>query len=843
VIPLAPVALAALLAATPSLPPGAPLEILESGEIAFEPGSGRWELSGGAVLRRGDVTLRAARASYDRAKGEIWAWGGVLLVQPGRALAADSLRAVIDGPFEAHDVVVFNKEGPLDLTRCRTVDEVDATGRDRLRVGGARVAGASGNPRVAVSRPRITLCDCGAGPPSWEIRASSATVIAGSHAWLLGPVFWVTPRFLLVDHPVPVFVLPVVYVPLADRQSGLLFPELGYGRSGFSFSQPLFLALSRSLDATVTLDAAFGDEVAQLDAAAQVERRAVRGAGSSFELRWAPSEGSAGEARLAWLHDTSRDCVQRDAAGGCAPGFLSPQHGDRLALTLRHAQRLGPRADLRAEVGLVGDPLYVSDFTSDPLARAAGYRRSSLWVARRSDDALLAAEAGYHLAVGSVLGQRAFAVDPLTGAPRAPYGVLGADLPLLHRLPAVTATLLPRRLAGPLALSATLGIARFAPLTGSTGDEGADGRGPGGRLWTPESVDAGEGDGRWTEGERLATTRAALRATLRAPLTLGEWATVEPWVTGFAAGYSFDAGPGSRGDARVAGGLALSTRLTRRFGGWRHEVAPRAEWRAGSGGLGSALPSGAWDELDAARRPDVAASPRPRAGEAETLTAAPPGGFQQVSLSLRNRLIAGAATVDLTVGQDVDLERGRLAEAWLEAAIATGPLRATGEARLHPDGPPDPTVAAARPSGLDAWSLLRGTLVLADGRGDDLHASLVAMGPDGSERLSAGLEAVLDPTPPPVEPVAIGSAGARVRLGGGILGYDAEFNARTLEAPYCAGKSTAPHVYRHTATLGWDSPCKCFRVALTAALYECDPNPSVGFQFGLGELSGFRFGQ
>jgi hypothetical protein len=49
-------------------------------------------------------------------------------------------------------------------------------------------------------------------------------------------------------------------------------------------------------------------------------------------------------------------------------------------------------------------------------------------------------------------------------------------------------------------------------------------------------------------------------------------------------------------------------------------------------------------------------------------------------------------------------------------------------------------------------------------------------------------------------------------------------------------------VYQHAATLGWDSPCRCFKVAVRAALSECDPNPSFGFQVGLDQLTDFRFG-
>jgi len=831
-------ALAVLAAAPPAVPGGrnVPVEISESGSVSYEPGTGRWLLEGGAVLKRGDVTLRAGTARYDPRTGEVDASDGVLLVQPGRALSAQRLHAVIDGPFEAHDVIAFTKEGPLDLSRCKTVDDVRTTGFNRVTFHGARVTGASGDPHLDVSSARVTLCDCGAGPPSWEIRATSADVVPGERAWLKWPVFWVTPRFLFVNRPVPVLALPVMYLPLAERQTGLLLPEFGFGRTGFAFSLPLFLALSESYDATVTYDQTFGPAVGHLANPTDFAHRKVRGPGASFELRWAPSEGTHGQARLFWIHDESRDQV---------PGFEpSPAHGDRFALTLRHDQRLGADGALRADVGLVGDPLWASDFTADLLLRAAEYRRSSLWAARRTDDSVFAAEVGYNQSL-LYLGQQSFPVDPTNGVPRVPYGTFGSDVRVFHRLPALTATLLPLRLAGPLALSGSASVARFAPFHGRLGDEGADGLGPGGRNWVVS--DAGEGDGRFESGERVATTRAALRAELRAPLALGEWATLEPWVGGFAAGYAYDAGLDPRADARAMAGVALSTRFSRRYGSVRHDIEPRLEWRAGLV-RDAALPVPASDELDLRGPPLTceATGTCPAANGKKTLSAAPLGGFDEARLSLRNRLHLGPRTTfDLTLGQDLDLDRGRLAEAFAEGSVSTailgvGTLNTTGEARFHPDQSPNPSVKAANPSRLDAFSWLRGSASLADRRGDDLHASLTAMGPSGSESLAAGLETFLDPRPVPVTPVAVGTAGVRARLGGATAGYDASFNARTQ--PVCTAAAEAPRIYQHAATVGWDSPCKCFQIAVRAAWNACDGSTTYGFQFSISQIANARFG-
>jgi hypothetical protein len=151
-------------------------------------------------------------------------------------------------------------------------------------------------------------------------------------------------------------------------------------------------------------------------------------------------------------------------------------------------------------------------------------------------------------------------------------------------------------------------------------------------------------------------------------------------------------------------------------------------------------------------------------------------------------------------------------------------------------------VRAPVPSTLDTFSLLRGTLAVADRRGDEVHATVIAMGPTGSEWLSGGLDPLFDPTPRAVSPVAQGTAGAVVKLGHATAAYEAYFNLRELAAPLCPGKATSPHVYQHAASLGWDSPCRCFRIAVRTVLSECDPNPQIGFQVALDQLTDFRFG-
>ncbi len=837
-IPAALLALA-LAAATAQPLPGArsptPIQIVESGTTEYDLSGGnvRVRATGGVTLRRGAVTLHAEEATWDDATGVVEATGGVLLTEPGRAVSANRMHAVLDGPFQAHDIVAFLKDAPLDLSRCRTSDEARDSGRNRLVFHGDRAAGETRSQTLEVDGARVTLCDCGAGPPPWEIRARHAAVIPGKRALLSWPVFYVTPRFLFVHTPVPVLVLPVAYLPLSERQSGLLLPEVtAGGNSGWGVDLPLFLTLGRSYDATLTTAYVFGPT----EATVASQHRGVKGPGETLELRWAPSEGTRGQARVFALHS-----LIPDWPGGAA----GPPGDNRIALSLAHDQRVSDRTMLELQLGLIGDPYYLADFTGDPLLRAADYRRSGVALTHRRDDLVLEADAAYHLpltGLDACLGAGACPV-------RAPFGVFGADVPVFHRLPSASAMLLPTRVAGPLRLGIMLGIARFAPIRGATGDEGANGVGPGERGWS-YLADPGERDGRWEAGERLATTRGAARVELTAPFSLAGALQVEPWAAGTATAYAFDAGPGAQGDARAAAGLSVSAPFGRSFGSgasrFRHVVEPAIAWRGGTGQAGPGLPAFAYDELDVALPP-------PRVGASATGAAAVlpqralsaiPGSFSQVRLSLRNRLVAGAGTLsngflDVTVGQDLDAAAGRASETWMAAGLHLVGLSADASARFRAFGArlPELTPRTAPPARLDAFTELRASVTASDRRGDDLHGTFIAVGPGGSPRLEAGLEPFFDPRAFAVDAVAQGGVGARVRVSGATLGYDAAFNARELTAPLCPGKSTGPHVYQHAASLVWDSPCRCWKAGVTASLFECDAHPRFGFIIDLSSLT------
>lgn len=829
--------LALALAAAPA--PAPPLEVLEAGAVDYDVATQRGVATGGVLLRRGAVLLRSETATYDTRTGDVDAAGSVLLTEPGRAVAATRMHAVLDGPYVAHDVVAFLKGTPLDLSTCRTLDEARGRGLNRLTLHGGEVSGESGAPSFEVEHARITLCDCGGGAPSWQIRAHHADVVPGKRAILTWPVIYITPRLpfvsgtldfpvlrRIVNQPVPVLALPALYLPLGDRQTGLLFPVVNFGKVN-GLTQPLFITLGRSWDATVTADYNLGPT------------RRVEGLGSSLEVRWAPVEGARGQLRLSLLHTGVQDW----------PGSVAlPPGGNRLALTGSHEQRFSDSTFFKADLGLIGDPLYLQDLTGDALLRGLEYRRSAVALTHRTDDLLLEADAAYHLPLVHL---------DSGSAQRAPFGTFGTDLKTFHRFPSASVSLLPTSVAGPLRVGGTLSVARFGPLYGVTGDEGANGIGPGERGWGAEGSppDAGESDGHWQgpgpggPGERLAATRLLARAELSAPVHYRA-VSVEPWAAVTGAGYAFEAGPDPQFDARAAGGLALSSAIGRTFGSGdgriRHEIEPRVEWRGGTGEAGPALPNYAYDELDVAL-PQRVVNAQGLVTQQRTLSAIP-GSFSQLRMTLRNRLIAPAgplanAFLQLTLGQDLDAAAGRASETWAQGSLRLSFMSLDARAGFRAFGAATPagTPENAPSSTLDAFTELSTGITFFDRRGDNLHASFISLAAGASPRVMAGLEPFFDPRPVAADAVALGSVGFGTRLSGASIGYDALFYGRELAAqPVCANgakKSQAPHVYQHQASLVWDSPCHCWKAGVSAILNECDDHPSFQLIIDLSSIA------
>ena len=120
---------------------------------------------------------------------------------------------------------------------------------------------------------------CTQALPIWEFSARTIDLFADDHVLMKNAVFKIK--------GVPLLYLPVLYYPISEkkRSSGLLMPGIGNSsRKGFMFSQPVFWAINRSMDATFTYEF-------------------YTRAGSAFraDYRHRITPGSSGNVRFFWL--------------------------------------------------------------------------------------------------------------------------------------------------------------------------------------------------------------------------------------------------------------------------------------------------------------------------------------------------------------------------------------------------------------------------------------------------------------------------------------------------------------------------------------------------------------
>jgi LPS-assembly protein len=760
--------LAHAAAAAPPLGAGGDVRI--EGDVTYEPGTGRLLVQNGAVIRRGAVVLRARSASYDPRSGEIRASGHVLLTDATRVVAADAVRIVLGGPFEAEGVVAFAKDVPVDLSGVASVDEARSAGRNRVSFSGTRLEGEE-RGRFVLEGARLTLCDCPGGcAPSWEVTSRRADVIPGVRATLTWPVLRITPRFLFVDHPVPVLVLPWLYVPLGDRQTGLLLPEIdSTDATGTAIFQPLFVTLGRSADATLTPGYAFGRTRSDVAAG----KPSVRGLGARLELRWAPVEGAEGQVQLAWAND-----LDAEPFG---------ESGNRFAITGRHAQRLSDRTALQGSLRLLGDPLWVRDLTADLLGRDWPYARSDVLLSHRRESLVLEAGASY--------------LEPLRPGgvvPGEDFGTFGSGLDVASRWPALSATLVPIGL-GPLRLSGHAAAARFAPVSATTDVAG-----------------------------RPAADRADVRAELAAPLLVGGALSLAPYVRGAATGYAFEADRAAIGDAWAVGGVAVATEVSRRFGAIRHAILPRLEWRAGTGSTGDELGWPAYDAFDRSGTGILSAAPpgawQQLRGSVETRLSREGADLARLELG---------QDYDVRLGRFGETFAA-LDVAWKRLAASASARVFAFDDRPYPAPPARiPSAFLDRFTELRASASLsdgRGDVVRAGfmSVGSGGSGNLLA----GIDPLFDLRSAATQPSASTSVGARVVASAAT--LGYDVLFPGRAAYVQACSGGGGERRVEAWHPQQHVVSAVWDSPCRCFRVAAVVRWNDCGDRPTGRLTIDLG---------
>jgi len=343
----------------------------------------------GARASNGQVTIDAASITYDQPPNVITAQGAVKITRGEMVLTADTVRVhrtTQVAEAEGH-VVLTDPQGTVtaDTMTLNLVEETGAldTGsvflnKNHYQLTGAHFEKLPGQS-YRIDSGRFTTCLCsGGGAPSWSVRGERITLDLEGYGHVRRGVFEV--------NGVPVLYFPYGLFPVRrDRQSGLLFPRFGYSnRRGFQLELPLYVAINKSMDATLAVD---------VETAARI--------GALGEYRYALSPDTGGEVNGAYFNEqirgaSSSDIVNRNIADPNIPI-------NRWAAGIVHDQWLPGDVRGFADVFRVSDDLFLREinlFTFNPSAdvalRTRRFERSQVGVDRVFDRGLLVASGTWY---------------------------------------------------------------------------------------------------------------------------------------------------------------------------------------------------------------------------------------------------------------------------------------------------------------------------------------------------------------------------------------------------------------------------------------------------------------
>ncbi|NBD10720.1 LPS-assembly protein LptD [Corallococcus silvisoli] len=594
---------------------------------------------GHCELRSGPNVLRADEVTYSEATQVATATGNVMFVSGMMAAIADDVRVDLrSNEANVKGGLFMQKKGvtPEALQAAKTPDELRKLGETPVLMSGTRIR-RTGETSFSVDGLAFTPCQCGPGEPSWRVEAKEANVKMGERAILTWPVVYV--------QSVPVFALPWLYLPLAERRTGLLIPRpSNSGLNGFALDAPVFVTLGESYDLTFTpgfytgggdIDGPFRNP----DGTPIHEPRTVgvKGPRLLTEFRYVPSDHTRGRATLGFLYDlrprldpTTFDFLRVvNRSDPENPVYTSEivdeKRGLRGEASWQHTQDLGDGWHDRVDAYFVSDGFYTRDLTADLLVQNYSYLRSTAVVYQRRDDRYLGLDVSLRQDLRYPFR---FFQDNTIPAEASKSGVaFNPHGPTtFQRLPGLTLNLPERSLfGGRVTGGMEVEYSRLAPLRGSYADDGFDALfSPSGR-WRPPGTpleanpltlpfDALEGNGRFDPTEREGRDRVSLFSRMSTSYGLGTWARLTPSL-GLRQAVSVGEYSGHTAQRGYPlADLVLDSQLARTFTDgdtlYRHTLAPSVSLRYVPGGWGRVLTalnsSGTgtvplvYDELDAA---------------------------------------------------------------------------------------------------------------------------------------------------------------------------------------------------------------------------------------------------
>jgi len=307
-----------VMAQIAKVPADAPVQI-EADHMAYDSERDVYSAQGNVVITYGDGVLTAANVEFDRKNNLATAEGNAFLKMAQDTLAGDKIIVnVEDKTGVAYNSKAFYAQNHFYIKG----DKIEKTGENTYYI----------------EKPVATTCD--GDRPAWEIVGSSMKVTLEGYGLMQN-------ARLVTKGVLPVIYSPVVAFPAkTKRQSGFLFPYLGYSKdkTGFDIELPFFWAIDPQMDATLYTR--------------YLEKKGLK---EGVEFRYHAGSKSFGTLYGDYLEDNQQ--YTSTTGGTELPRDWQDMHR-RWSYYLNHQTNFDSQFYVRTDLRRVSDPWYFRDFNS-----------------------------------------------------------------------------------------------------------------------------------------------------------------------------------------------------------------------------------------------------------------------------------------------------------------------------------------------------------------------------------------------------------------------------------------------------------------------------------------------
>jgi len=304
-----------LMAAETSLSEGA--VTIDADSIAYDKEADTFHAKGDAVIRFSKSFLMADTVTLNHKTNDAYAEGNVMVMSE-------------DDLFEG-DRAEFNIETKTGIAYESNM----FLEKNHFYIKGSKII-KKGEATYDITDATATTCD---GPlPDWKLTGSRLNVTLDGYGTLKHG------QFLVRD--VPVVYIPFLFFPVkTTRQSGFLFPKIGYSQNkfGMDIELPFFWSISEHTDATFYQR--------------YMEKRGFK---EGVEFRYFIDKDTFGTVYGDFMNDSGPSA---DTPEGVERNWRSTQK--RWSFYLNHETTFTPSLFFRADIRKVSDRWYFKDFSSN----------------------------------------------------------------------------------------------------------------------------------------------------------------------------------------------------------------------------------------------------------------------------------------------------------------------------------------------------------------------------------------------------------------------------------------------------------------------------------------------